>query len=402
MKKVNRFIWLLSSCILLTISLPAQDTTTIDTAIVVTPIDSLGKSPFYYALKERYYRSETDTVREDKVGFAFKPSLNVGIGYRIRRYKNKYPFAHEHSLVAYYGINRASFAIEYQSLWNQVLGDWNLALVSRLDLPNSVYFFGVGNETEKRDDIKNNYYRLFSKEFWATVGINRFFNRNHFVELSPFYQNVDIHLDEGKYIDDYMPYLSPQDVERKHFMGATATYGYAKMNDPLSPTKGFVFNAAATYTKNVKSTDETDGEFMRYTSSAAVYLPLSRVITLAVRAGGAFIDGEPEFYQLNRLGGNENLRGYRRQRFWGERSFYNNNDLRVLWPIQGRHFDGKFGFVAFVDQGRVWQPDEESDTWHLGYGGGPVIQIFNQMLFNSTIGFSKEDLVYHIRFGFLF
>jgi hypothetical protein len=410
MNRVDHIFLLLSACLLFTIDLRAQDTTKVDTviSIPVSPqtmqhmVDSLNKSPFYYALKQRYYKDETDTVQKDKFGFAFRPSLNVGVGYSIRRYKNKRPFAYEHSLIAYYGINRASFAIEYQSLWNQVIGNWNLALNSRLDVPNSVYFFGVGNETEMRDDVLHKYYRLYSTEFSAAVGINRHFNRVHFLELSPFYQSVNIHTDEDQYIHDYMDNLSPKDADRKQFIGGTVTYGYAKMNNALSPTKGFVFNAAASYVKNIKSTDQTDNDFTRYTSSAAVYLPLSKVITLAVRAGGASIQGEPEFYQLNKLGGNENLRGFRRQRFYGTHSFYNNNELRFLWPTQNRVFDGKVGFLAFVDDGRVWQPGETSNTWHVGYGGGPVIQFFNQLLVNGTIGFSKEDLVFHVRMGFFF
>jgi outer membrane protein assembly factor BamA len=321
----------------------------------------------------------------------------------MRRHKNKQPFAYEHSLIAYYAINRAGLSIEHQSLWNQVIGNWNLAITNRLDIPNSVFFFGVGNETMMRDDIKRKYYRLFSTEFFSSVGINRQSKDNvHFFEVSPFYQNININLRDDGFIKDYLPALKPKDVERKHFIGATTSYAYTKRNDNLAPTKGFVFSAAAAYVKNVKSTDQTDEDFTRYTSAASVYLPLSRVITLAVRAGGAAIQGDPEFYQLARLGGNENLRGFRRQRFYGKRAFYNNNDLRVLWPTQNRVFDGKVGFVAFIDQGRVWQPGEDSNKWHVGYGGGPVIQFFNQLLLNVSYGFSDEDRVLHLRLGFLF
>lgn len=412
MKKFARFVTLSSFCFLSSQYVPAQDTTAADTtappwhtqAADTLLNDSLGKSPYYYALKERFYKSETDSLRIDKFGFTVRPSVTFGAGLRVRRHKDKYPFAYEHSLIAYYGINRGSFSIEYQSIWNQVIGNWNIKLNGKLFMPNSVFFFGIGNESFNNTDIRRKYYRLYTQEFLASVGLNRLINKVHFVEVSPFYQQVDVRLKDSQFVTRYLYHqlLSPKDVERKHFMGATATYGFTKTNDPISPTRGFVFSAAATYTKNVKSTDQSDGEFMRYTSSAAFYLPLSRVITLAVRAGGAFIDGKPEFYQLNRLGGNENLRGFRRQRFWGERSFYNNNELRVLWPTQNRHFDGKVGFVAFVDQGRVWQPGEASNRWHVGFGGGPVIQIFNQLLLNATYGFSKEDRVLHLRLGFLF
>jgi hypothetical protein len=406
MKKVFCLVILLSAYVFTIPALYAQQPTRTDSTNIRNAMDvydSLNKSPYYYALRQRFYKGPEDTLRIDKFGFTVKPSITFGAGLRMRRHKDKDPYAYEHSLIAYYAINRAGLAIEHQSQWNQVVGNWGLSITNRLDIPRSVYFFGVGNESVKREDIKRKYYRLFSTEFFSSVGINHLSKNNaHFFEVSPFYQQVNINLGDDDFISDYLPNLKGQDVERKHFMGATTTYGYTKRNDELSPTKGFIFNATANYTKNVKSTDQTDADFFRYTSYATVYLPISRVITLAVRAGGALIDGDPEFYQLNRLGGNETLRGFRRERFYGERSFYNNNDLRVLWPTRNNFFDGKIGFVAFVDQGRVWQPGEESDTWHVGYGGGPVVQIFNQLLLNASYGISKEDRVLHLRLGFLF
>ena len=405
MKKVFCSLVFISSYLFSVLPVHAQEAARSDSNVTraMAMSDSMDKSPFYYALQKRFYKGPYDTLRIDKLGFTVKPSINFGVGLRMRRHKNKNPFAYEHSLIAYYAINRAALSIEHRSLWNEAIGNWNLALTNRLDIPNSVFFFGVGNETVKRDDIKRKYYRLFSTEFLSSIGLNRQSNNKvHFFEVSPFYQQININLRDSSFASNYFRTIPAKDGDRKHFMGATTTYGYTKKNDELSPTKGFLFAAAASYVKNVKSTDITDEDFTRYTSSATVYLPISRVITLAVRGGGEVIQGDPEFYQLARIGGNENLRGYRRQRFYGKRSFYNNNDLRVLWPTQNRVFDGKVGFVAFIDQGRVWQPGEDSDKWHIGYGGGPVIQIFNQLLLNASYGISEEDRVLHLRLGFLF
>jgi outer membrane translocation and assembly module TamA len=236
----------------------------------------------------------------------------------------------------------------------------------------------------------------------GSVALNRTFNKVHFVEISPFFQNLDMHVTEGQFIVDYLPKISSQELSRNYFLGTSAVYSYTRTDQPLTPRKGFVFTAGAAYVNSIRNEGKNERDFTRYTSSAIVYLPLSNVITVAVRAGGATTQGEPDFYQLNRLGGNENLRGFRRQRFYGKHAFYNNNELRFLWPTQNRFFDGKIGFVAFADQGRIWHPGETSNIWHRGFGGGPVIQVFNQLLINGSYGFSKEDRLLHLRLGYFF
>jgi hypothetical protein len=47
-------------------------------------------------------------------------------------------------------------------------------------------------------------------------------------------------------------------------------------------------------------------------------------------------------------------------------------------------------------------PDENSDDWHVGYGGGVWFLPFNKMAFTATYGVSKEDQVMSIKAGFLF
>lgn len=409
MNKRYCFISLLSS-ILFPLFIVAQvdttitqvDTTNIAIENSVVNVDTGRKSKLYYALQKRFYKDANDTLVIDKKGFTVKPSLTPGIGYRVRRHKNKDPFAYDHSLIAYYGLTRGNIYIEYKSLFNQVVGNWNLAVTARTDLPNIPNFFGVGNETIKLEDKKNRYYRFRSSEFFAGVGINRFINKIHYLELTPFYQTIDIKVDEDRFISAYLPFLSPKDLERKHFAGATAVYSFRKVDNEIIPMRGFAFDVSGAYTSNIKSTDIKDEDFTRYTSSLSFYLPFSRSLTLAVRAGGATIQGEAEFYQLNTLGGSSNLRGFLRERFYGKHSFYNNNELRLLIPTNNRFFDGRIGLLAFLDDGRVWQPGENSDKWHVGFGGGPIIQVFNTLLLNGTIGLSEEDNVFHLRLGFLF
>ena len=126
------------------------------------------------------------------------------------------------------------------------------------------------------------------------------------------------------------------------------------------------------------------------TSALSVYVPLGRSFSIASRVGGATLNGDADFYDLNKLGGYANLRGYDRERFSGKTTFYNNNELRWLTNTKNYFYNGKIGLVAFYDDGRVWQPLETSNKWHIGYGGGVVLIPFDIAALTATYAKSKE------------
>ena len=142
--------------------------------------------------------------------------------------------------------------------------------------------------------------------------------------------------------------------------------------------------------------------FLNTESSLSVYIPIGSLV-FASRIGGAVLYGEPQFFQYNQLGGLSNLRGFRRGRFTGKTSFYNNNELRIpITDLNGYILRGKFGLSLFCDNGRVWMPEENSKTWHNGYGGGIWFLPFNKLAITATYGISNEDKVLGIAAGFLF
>jgi outer membrane translocation and assembly module TamA len=103
------------------------------------------------------------------------------------------------------------------------------------------------------------------------------------------------------------------------------------------------------------------------------------------------------FYHLPRLGGADDLRGYRRERFYGQTSFSNSNELRFITNLRSYVMNGKIGLSVFYDQGRVWQPGENSDTWHTDYGVGFYLAPFNAILANIAYGISKEIKMIQLR-----
>jgi hypothetical protein len=335
----------------------------------------------------------------DDKGINVKPgllSLTFGFGKKTEQWR-KEPTGNEQSIKVKYSFNRAAVNIEYNSIFYQALGKWNAVFTAGAGIPSVVNFFGIGNESSFAS-YDRRYFRLRSHEYYGKLGINRKLG-SHFVQAGGFYQTVKIKQDPLRFIKDYAISNFGIDLERKHFIGGEIKYKYQKTDDPVVPVKGFTFNTAASYTYNLNAHDRS---FTRLSSEAAVYIPVFKFISLAFRAGGSTINGNPEFYQLNTLGSHDNLRGFRKQRFYGKQTAYSNNELRFIFNTRSKVFNGKMGLIGFYDIGRVWYPGEQSDIWHAGYGPGLFLSLFNKVTLSAAYGISKDDRVISAYVGFYF
>ena len=129
--------------------------------------------------------------------------------------------------------------------------------------------------------------------------------------------------------------------------------------------------------------------------------PARTVVALRFGAGVNF--GKYEFFQSQFLSGTENLRGYRKYRFAGDKMFYNNLDVRIrLKNYQGYLFTGSYGILLFHDIGRVWLDGEKSGRWHNGYGGGLWVSPANRVVLTASLMNSKENLLPLVSLGFQF
>lgn len=343
---------------------------------------------------------EYKSFEYDKKGFGMSPgffSLTLGWGETRHDWK-KDPAGSDHNFKIKYSINRAALYLDYKVIFYQALRKWNFFAGAGAGVPNVINFFGVGNETSF-PEYDRRYFRLRSHEYYARTGINRSIGMSQ-IELGLFYQTVRVKVDSNRFVNDFIKDGgSIYDLNRKHFVGADLSYKYQNTDHPIIPSKGFKFSAGAAYIHNLTTPDNS---FTRLSSDASVYIPVFKNVSFAIRAGGATNIGDAEFYQLNTLGSHDNLRGYRKWRFYGKQMAYNNNELRLIFNARNKIFNGKYGLIGFYDMGRVWQPRENSNTWHSGYGGGAFVSLFNKVILSGTLGISKEDQVLSFYFGFYF
>lgn len=324
--------------------------------------------------------------------------LGGGITYKKQSY-GKAPFGSMQSVWGNYAFATGAYNFGYEGLFIEAIGKWNLAINARLNAPNYVRnFYGLGNETERITDNRN-YYRVRSNQFILTPSLQKQFGSHHSLNIGGEYQTIKVEKSEGRFVADVSSKLDSSDFERRNYGGAFVNYQFSSLDDILYPRKGVRMIGEVKYTGNLNE----DKNFVRVKYESSFFISAG-AFTLALRAGvSANLSDEFEFFQANTLGGTENLRGYRRDRFAGKTAFYNNSEVRInAGHLNTYLVTGKWGILAFFDNGRVWMPDETSNQWHYGYGGGLWLVPFNRFAVSAMYGISEESKVFTLKAGFQF
>jgi len=134
-----------------------------------------------------------------------------------------------------------------------------------------------------------------------------------------------------------------------------AAGGYEAVSLEFGKVKSVRFGPAPTYTEMPFSGNFTkmSVDFRKYFSNLGrKTTPQDKRTTLAVRLRAGAVSGTIPFFEQFFIGGGESLRGYREDRFWG--------DKMVLATAELRHpVAQSVGGVLFVDYGGAWgSPDE--------------------------------------------
>jgi len=365
--------------------------------------DAFGKTKFHISSDSSIHKYVYKSFLYDTRGF--KPTvfysnedrLYVGLGYGTVHHEwRKLPFAFKQEISVNYSITQKAFSFNYNALFTQLIGKWDLPVTANYDLVRWTNYYGLGNETAlvNKDKAFN---RLRSKEFMGTVGLKRAIGKST-LEFGGFFQTVSLINDADRFIKN-VAISQPAILQPHNYIGPQFKYSIVNLKDSIAPISGYSFSAYASYSKDLQQNNKS---FANYSASLQFYIPLIHNFSLAVRSGAATVTGNPQFYQDVAIGGAKNLRGFRLDRFRGKTMLYNSNELRYIGNVKSYLFNGKAGLMVFYDQGRVWQPLENSNTWHSGYGGGILLSPFNRVLINLTYGISNEEKLVQIRLAKLF
>jgi hypothetical protein len=315
--------------------------------------------------------------------------IYAGLAFTSKKYSwRKDPIASIQYFDVKYSIPQNALSTTYESVFTELIGKWNLVSHVNYDAVRWTNFFGLGNNTIRITDDRD-YYRMRSREFFATAGLERIIRKKHLISFMPHFQMVDVINDTARFVSKTLGGAEPKGLfEMQRYAGAGIRYVFQATNNLFLPTKGIGFSLAAEYTANLKDRSKSFG---RYASEVKIYVPVSRKLGFTFKGGGSTMTGTPDFYQYNRIGGSRTLRGHQRDRYYGTSTFYNQNELRWITDARTFLFNGKFGIFGLYDIGRVWIENEKSDIWHASVGGGVIVSVFNKITFAGSYAISKDD-----------
>ncbi len=353
--------------------------------------------------------------------------LGGGFLYKHQGFR-KSPFASRHSLSGSYAFATNAFNITYSGEFTDVIGRSDLLVDLDFKAPNYVNnFFGLGNESDYDPEMQDiDFYRYRFEEYDVSLLLKTNITPYQYLAVGPVYRSIVVQPTEGRFITDFPNNgLNPETVfDWQEYAGVRLNYELNRLNNftPLqNSTNGGLGGALANLQQNSLPTrgvfwqvngnllgglNSVSPEFSQV-SSSFTYLWSTQapsILTLAARIGGGHIFSKDfEFFQAQQLGGLTNLRGYRRTRFYGRSSFYNNLEFRLrIAQFRTYFFPVYFGLIGFNDIGRVWQDQESSQVWHHGYGGGIYLAPFNALVFSAMWGFSEEDSLPVFKLGYFF
>ncbi|MES2703721.1 MAG: hypothetical protein V4649_13855 [Bacteroidota bacterium] len=339
-----------------------------------------------YDYKEYEYH-----VRGIKTGVSYdnpdRYFASVGYGFARHRWR-KDPYGFAQSLSLRYSFTQNAFSLLYEGKFYQVFGKWNLIMSANYDAIRWTNFFGLGNDTRQINSDMD-FYRLRTNELLGSARLNRTFGkrRHHHVDVTGTFQAIEIINDPGRLVSEIYTPNQLYYFDHHNYLGARVGYTYQDVDSRAVPQKGIMFYAGAAYANNL---DQTEKAFTTYNSILQLYIPLIKKFSISTRTGGTHVVGTPEFYQYASVGGPMSIRGFVRDRFWGNTAFYNSNELRYITDFKGYLMNGKVGVLALYDNGRVWFEKETSNTWHHAYGGGLLLAPFNKFTFMVTYAQSDE------------
>lgn len=278
-------------------------------------------------------------------------------------------------------------------------------------------YFGMGNETSwEVPKSEKEFYRLRMSRFYTELDFVKWLDGNRLHKAGPglLYSFAEAEQTAGRFISVPENGLNKNDLAAHAYSGAYFKYELntlqgmeRKIEEEFAgsntfPTRGMHLTTRAGYFVGLNQETEN---FLRLSGDWVTYLSFSQRprVVYALRVGGEKLFGDYAFHEAATLGRTENLRGFRRTRFYGDASLYLDAEVRIrMKQFQTYLLNGTAGVVLFNDSGRVWLKDEKSKKWHNGTGLGLWFSPFDMAVFSVAYAASPDDRLFNFSVNYQF
>lgn len=338
-------------------------------------------------------------------GFNSDDGIFIGSGFVLRKEGfRKAPFAAQHDFSANISTKTGGMNIQYSGQFTAALATLDIVLDLRLRAPNyTSNFYGFGNDTEALEGEDFFKYRIHEFTFSPSLRLREGKNS---MQVGPLYEQYDLESHGGILAKPDIS-INELDLDNQQFLGVRFASSIGEIDNDIFPQKGALWKTELEVLEEINGTSRT---FASLNSNLKCYFTLEDShTTLAIRLGGMHNMGDAPFYKAAILGGNQglgvlgNIRGMRRNRFSGRTAVYNNLEIRQKLTYIQTYWAAFIGGISlFVDHGKVWQPNEESDTWHRSIGGGVWVNLYKRLIISATYAHSDVSDTFDLQLSFPF
>ena len=314
------------------------------------------------------------------------------------------PFSTQQMITMKYYAATDGFEVSYAGEFAHIFYNWNFGFDARYTTPNyAINYFGTGNETFYDADAVNRDFNRVRIRQWSASPSLKYRKERVDLNFALVLESMQVHYDPNSIASGV---FDPADdvFNSQLYAGADVSFQYKNKSGEISfIRRGFQFDVNVGYKANI---GDYNNKFAYLKPTLSIDYPLhpSGAAVLATKIGSQMNFGDQyEFYHGANLGGNEDLRGFRNQRFNGQTAFYQSTDLRVgIYKLKTNFIPLRIGLSGGFDYGRVWVDGDNSEQWHNSYGGAVFINGFRAITANIGYYMSNEDNRLIFRFGFAF
>jgi hypothetical protein len=331
--------------------------------------------------------------------------IGAGFSRRTHGFRNL-PYASEQTVSARYGIDRGALHAQYKGEFNHVTRNFDLVLNADFTSPSLNNFFGFGNRTEIDPALPRRYYQTLYTSFSAEALIRRRpFEMLHFAVGPYFYsysakysRNAENVLGKASNLR-----LDSADVfSKKSYAGGKIVLTVDNRNQDFFPTRGMYWRNELIGLSGIKKGSDSYSAYVTDMSVYASFREPAKLIAILKFGGGRILSKNYEYFQAMSFGAQNDLPGFRKNRFAGRSSMYGGLEMRMqLFTINSYIIPGTFGLAGFYNVGKVWQPNDviTSGKWHDAYGIGAYYLPFNMFAISAFLGFHDGQKMLNFTLG---
>ena len=317
--------------------------------------------------------------------------------YGFRKYPNNFRM----SASAQYATLSNSYRVEYDGIFHSIFKNASFMIhASKVELTLNKYF-GYGNETGYDDDLDDNKYyqlkqeliKIFPRIVFSLPGQTDF-------ELGISYHYSDMDIVNKNLLDNFPG--GYYGLGGMKYIGLHASVEIDTRDNRNFPLNGNYFKSSTAYFPNLLDIKTHYGQ-LYYDFRSYYSFKWFTDMTMVLRSGGGTVIGDFPFFGAMFLGGENNLRGYKRDRFSGKSMLFGQAEFRTFLTETTIIIKGRLGINVFAGTGRVFTKFDTSSMWHPSYGAG-VWMSFLDKEFNvtATIAFSPETVALYAGTSFSF